>query len=123
MKATVDYHGFKQTLDLQRLDKVIAVAGRSRLRERGVSEFATLEGNEDGLTIFSLRFALRDRARRRYECAGCSLCDPRALRDVLCRLAETAAEVAIRKWNTVERRERRIARTVERVLAQRRRRR
>ena len=123
MKVTVDYHGFTQMIDLPRLAKVIAVAGRSRLRERGVSEFATLEGNEDGLTIFSLRFALRDRARRRYECAGCSLCDPAALWNVLCRLADTAAGAAIRQWDTMERRERRIARTVERVLARHRRRR
>ena len=103
MKVTLDHHGFTRVISVRRLEPMIEVPLRLRLRPRGVSKWGALEGAEESLGMFSVTFRLTDRGRRRYSCDGCALCRPveveQALEDSLTRAVARALD-AYRKART-----------------------
>ena len=100
IKAVFDYHGFQRTEQIKKLPKrgeTVSIPLRSSLRLHGVGGDDLLEGNEEGMTFWSLSFvrALRDGELPRFECAGCERCSPSAVLRRVEQLAERLLRAAL----------------------------
>lgn len=101
-KITFDWHGFIQIRSVDKVNQSdLMVPLHLLLRGTGVSDDLRLQGNEESLSVTTLRFT--PRARRMdeapgtyYRCGGCMICTPDWIPNAVRAVAERSAAAAVR---------------------------